>query len=166
MISKRMARTLGMIYPVKITPKRDLNLERLGIRLFKDVETEVPKWLADMLAEEGLAKMEEVDWKIISEKLYKEKVSLMPLELPSSTYPLIRDILENSPEDSLVRRDAISLVNRRVDKILNHLKTSIALTSKRSPKNLLPEEIILYNALRSIVYWWMDAFLGIRDDEQ
>ncbi len=165
MISKRMARVLEEIHQVKITPKRDLNLERLGIRLFKDVEAEVPKWLADILVEEGFAEIEEVDWKIISEKLYKEKVSLMPLELPSYTYPLIREILENSPEDSLVRRDAISLVNRRISKILNHIRTSIALTSKRTPKNLLPEELILYNALRAVVDGWMSAFLGVRDDE-
>ena len=160
-----MARVLEEIQQVKITPKRDLSLERLGIRLFKDVEVEVPKWLADILVEEGFAEIEEVDWKIISEKLYKEKVSLMPLELPSYTYPLIREILENSPRDSLIRRDAISLVNRRISKILNHIRTSIALTSKRTPKNLLPEELILYNALRAVVDGWMSAFLGVRDDE-
>ncbi len=165
MISKRMARILEEIQQVKITPKRDLNLERLGVRIFKDVEVEVPKWLADILVEEGFAEIEEVDWKVISEKLYKEKVSLMPLELPPYTYPLIRDILENSPEDSLIRRDAISLVNRRISKILNHIRTSIALTSKRTPKNLLPEELILYNALRAVVDGWMSAFLGVRDDE-
>ncbi len=165
MISKRMARTLGEIQQVKITPKKDISLEKLGIRLFKDVEAEVPKWLADILVEEGLAEAKGVDWKIISEKLYKEKVSLMPLELPSNTYLLIREILEGSPEDSLIRRDAISLVNRRISKILNHLRTSIALTSKRTPKNLLPEELILYNALRAVVDGWMSAFLGIRDDE-
>ncbi len=165
MISKRMARVLEEIQQVKITPKRDLSLERLGIRLFKGVEVEVPKWLADILVEEGFAEIEEVDWKIISEKLYKEKVSLMPLELPSYTYPLIREILENSPRDSLIRRDAISLVNRRISKILNHIRTSIALTSKRTPKNLLPEELILYNALRAVVDGWMSAFLGVRDDE-
>ncbi len=165
MISKRMARALEEIQQVKITPKRDLSLERLGIRLFKDVEVEVPKWLADILAEEGFAEVEEVDWKIISEKLYKEKVSLMPLELPPYTYPLIREILEQSPEDSLIRRDAISLVNKRISKILNHIRTSIALTSKRTPKNLLPEELILYNALRAVVDGWMSAFLGLRDDE-
>lgn len=160
-----MARILEEIQQVKITPKRDLNLERLGVRIFKDVEVEVPKWLADILVEEGFAEIEEVDWKVISEKLYKEKVSLMPLELPPYTYPLIRDILENSPEDSLIRRDAISLVNRRISKILNHIRTSIALTSKRTPKNLLPEELILYNALRAVVDGWMSAFLGVRDDE-
>ncbi|MDK2383241.1 MAG: hypothetical protein QI199_00330 [Candidatus Korarchaeota archaeon] len=165
MISKRMARVLEEIQRVRITPKRDLGLERLGIRLFKDVEVEVPKWLADILAEEGLAEVEEVNWKIISEKLYKEKVSLMPLELPPYTYPLIREILEHSPEDSLIRRDAISLVNKRISKILNHKRTSIALTSKRTPKNLLPEELILYNALRAVVDGWMSAFLGVRDDE-
>ncbi len=165
MISKRMARVLEEIQRVRITPKRDLGLERLGIRLFKDVEVEVPKWLADILAEEGLAEVEEVNWKIISEKLYKEKVSLMPLELPPYTYPLIREILEHSPEDSLIRRDAISLVNKRISKILNHIRTSIALTSKRTPKNLLPEELILYNALRAVVDGWMSAFLGVRDDE-
>ena len=165
MISKRMARILEEIQQVKITPKRDLNLERLGVRIFKDVEVEVPKWLADILVEEGFAEIEEVDWKVISEKLYKEKVSMMPLELPPYTYPLIRDILENSPEDSLIRRDAISLVNRRISKILNHIRTSIALTSKRTPKNLLPEELILYNALKAVVDGWMSAFLGVRDDE-
>ncbi len=165
MISKRMARVLEEIQQVKIAPKRDLSLERLGIRLFKDVEVEVPKWLADILAEEGFAEVEEVDWKIISEKLYKEKVSLMPLELPPYTYPLIREILERSPEDSLIRRDAISLVNKRISKILNHIRTSIALTSKRTPKNLLPEELILYNALRAVVDGWMSVFLGVRDDE-
>lgn len=160
-----MARILEEIQQVKITPKRDLNLERLGVRIFKDVEVEVPKWLADILVEEGFAEIEEVDWKVISEKLYKEKVSMMPLELPPYTYPLIRDILENSPEDSLIRRDAISLVNRRISKILNHIRTSIALTSKRTPKNLLPEELILYNALKAVVDGWMSAFLGVRDDE-
>ncbi len=165
MISMRMARVLEEIQQVRITPKRDLSLERLGIRLFKDVEVDVPKWLADILAEEGLAEVEEVDWKIISEKLYKEKVSLMPLELPPYTYSLIREILEQSPEDSLIRRDAISLVNKRISKILNHIRTSIALTSKRTPKNLLPEELILYNALRAVVDGWMSAFLGLRDDE-
>ncbi|MDK2372486.1 MAG: hypothetical protein QI197_03820 [Candidatus Korarchaeota archaeon] len=165
MISKRMARVLEEIQQVKITPKRDLSLKWLGIRLFKDVEAEVPKWLADILAEEGFAEVEEVNWRIISEKLYKEKVSLMPLELPPYTYPLIREILERSPEDSLIRRDAISLVNKRISKILNHIRTSIALTSKRTPKNLLPEELILYNALRAVVDGWMSAFLGVRDDE-
>ncbi len=165
MISKRMARTLEMIHQVKVTPRQDLNLERLGLRLFKGVETEVPKWLADILADEGLADVEEFDWKMVSEKLYKEKVSLMPLDLPSYTYSVIREILEESPEDSLVRRDAISLVNRRLSKMLNHLRASIALTSKRVPKNLLPEELILYNALRMIVDGWMSAFLGMREDE-
>jgi len=159
-----MARTLERLQGVKVTPKRDMSFDRLGIRLYKDVEVEVPRWLAEVLEEEGLVEVVKIDWKVVSERLYKEKVSLTPLELPPGMFSLIREILESSPEDSLIRRDALALTYRRVGKMLNHLRTSIALTSKRTPKNLLPEELILYNALRLVVDGWMSAFLGIRDE--
>ncbi|HDI73592.1 MAG TPA: hypothetical protein ENF57_01110 [Candidatus Korarchaeota archaeon] len=165
MISRRMARTLEKLQNVRVIPKKDLSFDRLGIKLFKDVEAEVPRWLAEILHEENLVEVENIDHKTVSEKLYKEKVSITPLELPSYTYSLIREVIRSSPEDSLIRRDAVALVSRRVGKILNHLRTSLTLTTRRPPKNLLPEEIILYNALRLVVDGWMNAFLGIRDDE-
>ncbi|MEM3481114.1 MAG: hypothetical protein QW576_05460, partial [Candidatus Korarchaeum sp.] len=66
---------------------------------------------------------------------------------------------------SLIRRDAIDLVNRRLSKLMDYLKASILLTSRRPPKNLLIEELILYNALKLVISEWLRSFLGMRDDE-
>jgi hypothetical protein len=47
---------------------------------------------------------------------------------------------------------------------MDYLKASILLTSKKPPKNLLVEELILYNALKSIIEEWMRSFVGVRVD--
>jgi len=163
-ISSRMAECLEEIQSVRIVAKRDLNFERLGIRIFKDVETEVPRWLAEILEEEGLCEVLKESPDVISEKLYREKVSILLTELPQGTFHIIREVIRESPEDSLMRRDAIELVNRRLGKLMDYLKASILLTSKKPPKNLLVEEIILYNALKSIIEEWMRSFVGVRVD--
>jgi hypothetical protein len=159
-----MAECLEDIQSVKVVAKKDLNFERLGIRIFKDVETEVPRWLAEILEEEGICEVLRENPEVISEKLYKEKVSILFAELPQETFHIIRDIIRRSPEDSLIRRDAIDLVNRRIGKLMDYLKASIFLTSKRPPKNLLVEELILYNALKLIIEEWMRSFVGVRVD--
>jgi DNA replication initiation complex subunit (GINS family) len=159
-----MAECLENIRSVKIVAKRDLNFERLGIRVFKDVETEVPRWLAEILEEEGVCEVLKESPEIIGEKLYREKVSILFAELPQGTFHMIRDIIRRSPEDSLIRRDAIELVNRRLGKLMDYLKASILLTSKKPPKNLLVEELILYNALKSVIEEWMRSFVGVRVD--
>ncbi|ACB08097.1 hypothetical protein [Candidatus Korarchaeum cryptofilum] len=164
MISSRMAECLEDIQSVRVIAKKDLNFERLGIRIFKDVETEVPRWLAEILEEEGACEVIRGGPEIISERLYKEKVSILFAELPQETFQIIRDVVRGSPEDSLIRRDAIELVNRRLGKIMDYLKASILLTSKKPPKNLLVEELILYNALKSIIEEWMRSFVGVRVD--
>ncbi len=159
-----MARTLEKLHYVKVIPKRDIDLERIDIRLFKGVEAEVPKWLADELEREGFVSKKDENPKVISELYYKERVSITPLELPPHTYSLIREILKSTPEDSLIRRDSLALINRRISKILNYIRTSLALKTNKSPKNLLLEELILYNALKLVLDEWMNAFLEIRDE--
>lgn len=166
LISSRMAECLQAIQNVKIIAKKDLSFERLGIKIYKGVETEVPRWLADILEEEGVCDILTEDPEVLSEKLYKEKVSLVFSELPQGAFCMVREVLRNSPENSLIRRDAIDLVNRRLGKLMDYLKASILLTSKRPPKNLLIEELILYNALRLVISEWLRSFLGIRDDER
>jgi len=164
LISSRMAECLEDIQSVRIVAKRDLDLERLGMRIFKDVETEVPRWLAEILEEEGVCEVLRESPEVISEKLYREKVSILFAELPQGMFQLIRDVIRGSPEDSLIRRDATELVNRRLGKLMDYLKASILLTSKKPPKNLLIEELILYNALKSIIEEWMRSFVGVRVD--
>ncbi len=164
MISSRMAECLEDIQSVRIVAKRDLDLERLGMRIFKDVETEVPRWLAEILEEEGVCEVLRESPEVISEKLYREKVSILFAELPQGMFQLIRDVIRGSPEDSLIRRDATELVNRRLGKLMDYLKASILLTSKKPPKNLLIEELILYNALKLIIEEWMRSFVGVRVD--
>lgn len=163
-ISSRIADCLQDIQNVRIVAKRDLSFERLGIKVYKGVETEVPRWLAEVLEEEGLCEVPAEKSDVLSEKLYKEKVSLILSELPQETFHMIREVLRKSPENSLIRRDAIELVNRRLSKLMDHLKASILLTSKRPPKNLLIEELILYNALRLVISEWLRSFLGISDE--
>jgi len=164
LISSRMAECLEDIQSVRIVAKRDLDLERLGMRIFKDVETEVPRWLAEILEEEGVCEVLRESPEVISEKLYREKVSILFAELPQGMFQLIRDVIRGSPEDSLIRRDATELVNRRLGKLMDYLKASILLTSKKPPKNLLIEELILYNALKLIIEEWMRSFVGVRVD--
>ncbi|MDW8036166.1 MAG: hypothetical protein RMI85_06885 [Candidatus Korarchaeum sp.] len=166
MISSRMAECLKDIQNVKIVAKKDLSFERLGIKVYKGVETEVPRWLAEILEEEGLCDVLTESPEVLSERLYKEKISLILSELPQGTFHILREVLKSSPENSLIRRDAIDLVNRRLSKLMDYLKASILLTSKRPPKNLLIEELILYNALKLVIREWLRSFLGIRDDER
>ena len=164
-ISKRTSYILSKLYPVKVIPKEDLSLDKLGIKIFKGVETEIPKWMADILQEEGKVEVEEISPKKVSEYLYKEKMSVTLTKLPPYTYSLIRELLKSS-DDSLVKRDAIDLVNRRVGKILMYLKASIRLDSSRgAPKNLLPEELVLYNTLRKYIGRWIEAFLELKEGE-
>ncbi|MEM0017484.1 MAG: hypothetical protein QXJ48_05575 [Candidatus Korarchaeum sp.] len=165
MISRRMAECLQDIQNVKIVAKEDLSFERLGIKIYKGVETEVPRWLAEILDEEGLCDTVTENPEVLSERLYREKVSLILSELPQETFYIIREVLKKSPENSLIRRDAIDLVNRRLSKLMDYLKASILLTSRRPPKNLLIEELILYNALKLVISEWLRSFLGMRDDE-
>ena len=162
-ISGRMAECLQDIQNVKIVAKKDLPFERLGIKVYKGVETEVPRWLAEILEEEGLCDVLTERLDVLSERLYKEKVSLIPSELPQETFHMIREALRRGPE-SLTGRDAMDLVNRRLSKLMDYLKASILLTSKRPPKNLLIEELILYNALRLVISEWLRSFLGISDE--
>jgi len=164
LISVRMAECLRNIQNVKIIAKRDLSFERLGIKIYKGVESEVPRWLADILEEEGLCDVVTENPSVLSERLYREKVSLVLSELPQETFQMIREVLRRSPEGSLIRRDVLELVNRRLSKLMDHLKASILLASKRPPKNLLIEELILYNALKFLMTEWLRSFLGIRDD--
>ncbi len=164
LISRRMARTLEKLHYVRVIPKRDIDLERIDVRLFKGVEAEIPRWLADELEREGLVSKKDENPKVISELYYKERVSITPLELPPYTYSLIREILKSSPEDSLIRRDSLALINRRISKILNYIRTSLTLKTNKSPKNLLLEELILYNALKLVLDEWMSAFLEVRDE--
>ncbi|MEM2603588.1 MAG: hypothetical protein QXO55_02770 [Candidatus Korarchaeum sp.] len=165
LISRRMAECLQDIQNVKIVAKEDLSFERLGIKIYKGVETEVPRWLAEILDEEGLCDTVTENPEVLSERLYREKVSLILSELPQETFYIIREVLKKSPENSLIRRDAIDLVNRRLSKLMDYLKASILLTSRRPPKNLLIEELILYNALKLVISEWLRSFLGMRDDE-
>lgn len=160
-----MAECLQDIQNVKIVAKEDLSFERLGIKIYKGVETEVPRWLAEILDEEGLCDTVTENPEVLSERLYREKVSLILSELPQETFYIIREVLKKSPENSLIRRDAIDLVNRRLSKLMDYLKASILLTSRRPPKNLLIEELILYNALKLVISEWLRSFLGMRDDE-
>ncbi len=164
LISRRMAKTLEKLHYIKVIPKKDISLEEIGIKLFKGVEAEIPKWLADELENEGFIVKEDENPKIISELYYKEKVSITPLEIPPYTYSLIREILRSSTEDSLIRRDSLALVNRRISKILNYIRTSLTLRTDKTPKNLLLEELILYNALKLVLDEWMRTFLEIRDE--
>ncbi len=164
LISRRMARTLEKLHYVRVIPKRDIDLERIDVRLFKGVEAEIPRWLADELEREGLVSKKDENPKVISELYFKESVSITPLELPPYTYSLIREILKSSPEDSLIRRDSLALINRRISKILNYIRTSLTLKTNKSPKNLLLEELILYNALKLVLDEWMSAFLEVRDE--
>ncbi|MEM2810384.1 MAG: hypothetical protein QW187_01000 [Candidatus Korarchaeum sp.] len=161
----RVVSCLQDIQNVKIVAKEDLSFERLGIKIYKGVETEVPRWLAEILDEEGLCDTVTENPEVLSERLYREKVSLILSELPQETFYIIREVLKKSPENSLIRRDAIDLVNRRLSKLMDYLKASILLTSRRPPKNLLIEELILYNALKLVISEWLRSFLGMRDDE-
>lgn len=159
-----MAECLELIQNVKIVPKKDISLEKLGMRFYKGVETEAPRWLAELLEEEGLCESMSEKPEVLSERLYKEKVSLILSELPQETFYMIRDVLRRIPDDSLIKRDALNLVGRRLNKLLDYLKASILLTQKKPPKNLLTEELILYNALRLVISEWLRSFVGLRDD--
>lgn len=166
LISSRMAECLQAVQNVKIVAKKDLSFERLGIKIYRGIETEVPRWLAEILEEEGICDILTEDPEVLSKKLYGEKVSLILSELPQGTFRMVREVLRNSPESSLIRRDAKDLVNRRLSKLMDHLKASILLTSERPPKNLLIEELILYNALKLVISEWLRSFLGVRDGER
>ncbi len=164
LISRRMAKTLEKLHYIKVEPKKDISLDGMDIKLFKGVEAEVPRWLADKLEEKGFIVKKKIDPKIISELYYKEKVSITPLEIPPYTYSLIREILKSSPKDSLIRRDSLALVNRRISKIMSYIRTSLTLRTNKTPKNLLLEELILYNALKIVLDEWMNSFLELRDE--
>ena len=157
MISRRALKILENICEVKIIPKIDLNLEILGVRLYRDVETEVPLWLARVLIEEGLAEgvVGEED---IGKLLFKEKTSITLANMPCDLYSKVKEALKS--DDNLKKRDARDILNRRLQKILTYLRMSIMLDEQSLPKNILAEEAVLYKHLRDSVLFWLNQFLG------
>ncbi len=157
MISRRAIKILENLCDVKIIPKIDFNSEILGVRLYRDVETEVPVWLARVLIEEGLAeKVEEKE--DIGKLLFKEKTSITLASMPCDLYSKIKEALKS--DDNLKRRDAQDILNRRLQKILTYLRMSIMLNEHSLPKNMLVEEAVLYKYLRDSVLSWLNQFLG------
>ncbi len=159
MISRRTSKILSWSCDVKIIPKIDVSSEILGIRLYRDVETEVPNWVAEVLIREGLADPVPPE-EDIGKLLFKEKTSITLSKVPCNLYQIIRKALIEG--DELKERDAKELVNRRLHKILTYLRMSLMLEDRTPPKNILPEEMVLYKFLREAILAWLDSFVGER----
>jgi hypothetical protein len=138
-------------------------------------EAKVPLWVADVLAENGVAKLKDEDAKIIrSGDLYKlswkEERNEVLSQLPPHFYPKVRALLRSldegikqSPTHTLLSEQrqsqmkAQDMINCRLQKILR-------LSMERNPtKSLIDllsqEERALYTALRSEIEGWRQRIL-------
>jgi len=138
-------------------------------------EAKVSLWVADVLAENGVAKLKDEDAKIIrSGDLYKlswkEERNEVLSQLPPHFYPKVRALLRSlddgikqSPTHTLLSEQrqsemkAQDMINCRLQKILR-------LSMERNPtKSLIDllsqEERALYTALRSEIEGWRQRIL-------
>ena len=138
-------------------------------------EAKVPLWVADVLAENGVAKLKDEDAKIIrSGDLYKlswkEERNEVLSQLPPHFYPKVRALLRSldegikqNPTHTLLSEQrqsqmkAQDMINCRLQKILR-------LSMERNPtKSLIDllsqEERALYTALRSEIEGWRQRIL-------
>ncbi len=166
--------------PVKIRSLEDMVVDSQGTyELRKDVETELPRWLAYMLAGKGKVELSE-DEKVDVEKLanleYLEALTITKpsqlQEIPQDFYLKAEIMLKNL--ETLLKIKPTSEIIEEYRNLETHLRGFMRSRIKKilvlslvteEPKEALarmtPEEKVLYWAIRDIVRVWVKETIGL-----
>lgn len=175
------ARTEAYTMPVKVKGLEDTTVNAYGLyELKKNVETEVPRWMAYVLAKKQKAELLDEE-KIGIEELARlgfletrtaktpSSIHKLPLDFYvkiKNRFEILREMLKNNPSPNLIEeyRNMEMFVR---DIIRSRLRKILTLTlTIEEPKEIIerltPEERTLYRLLRNIIKIWIKETSGLK----
>lgn len=169
-----------LVLPIKVKSLEDMVVDYRGqYELRKDVEAELPRWLAYILARKGkveLAEEEKIDVEKLANLEYLEALTITKpsqlQEVPQDFYLKAELMLRNLEEK--VRTKPTSEIIEEYRNLETHLRGFMRSRIKKilmlslvteEPKEALarmtPEEKVLYWAIRNIVRVWVKETIGL-----
>ncbi len=172
----------SMLRRVKVLVLKDARIPLPDgyIEAKKGDEIDVPRWEAEILAREGIAKVkEEVDVNYINNFHYKERRSASGsqlVQLPQDFYVAVGSYIKSldeaikvSPSHMLINdkdiseKNVMELAQIRLSKIIRLSQTDLG---DEEVGNMTPEEVLIYSQLKETVNSWKKYIQSLTGVEQ
>ncbi|MET1101228.1 MAG: hypothetical protein ABWW69_01940 [Pyrodictiaceae archaeon] len=179
----RMLRLNFMLKPVRVMVLKDLgvvSLDGVELELRKGVELELPRWLAELLVENGYA--EYVETPITLQDIARIHFSTMSARNPGELEQLPKDFYNMAREYYLelskrVRKELSPVILEERSKAASYLseivnkRITFILQVMRSPalladiyQKLSPEEQVLLDTMHKLLDAWKTELLGFIEE--